>query len=560
MKKILLPLLLVLLTACNLDEKLYNYVDEDTFITDAASAQSVLLGVYRQMGVNGLYGYHLSIVFDLPTDISKVDGKITSNNRDICVNAHTADHAWVKTTWSEAYKLIYYANDFMERVEKARPSMPEQDLPLVDVYVAEARTLRALMYFELTRLFGDVALMTSTEQSNRHPSTFEQIPSAQIYDFVERELKEAAEVLPWSMQDSIRTDNSFMVSKESALGILARALVTRAGYPLRDASKWREAADVCHRIITEGGHSLLPDYEKLWKNVCNGVWDPTESLFQISFYSPTLSSNGSQNNSGMIGKWNGVHVVTNTSPLVRVDARYRALPTFMGTWKDADKDLRWGLSAVDYYYDGTTKKKISTYGNKDVDFTEAMVPGAPTVYRQPFKDGLYVAKYDLTKYVPADKQLSEGNYSNCNWYLLRYSDVLLMYAEALNEADGAPADSAYAAVNAVRRRGFGLPEDDDSGVADLPAGLSQEQFRKAIRDERAYELCFEGQRRQDLIRWGIYCDTVKDTGILLEDWREGFGDYYLGAQYTIKGRHELQPIPQTELDLMKKFKQNPNWE
>ncbi len=560
MKKFVILLLAVLATGCNLDEKLYNYVDEDGFIVDAASANNVLLGMYRQLGTNSLYGYYLSIIYDLPTDIAKVDGHQNVNNRDICLNAHTPSHAYLLSTWGAAYKEIYYANDFMERVAKARPGMTEADQQKVDVYVAEARTLRALMYFELTRLFGDIALLTTTEESHRHPSTFEQIPSAQIYDFVETELREAAEALPWAMQDAVRDDNSFMVSRESALGILARALVTRAGEPLKDASKWREAADVCRRIIKEGGHSLLKNYEDLWRNVCNGVWDPTESLFQISFYSPTLSSNSSQNNSGYIGKWNGVYVVTNTSPLVRVDARYRALPTFMGSWKDYDKDLRWSLSAADYYYDGTTKKSISTYSNKDISFEKAMADGAQTGYRQPFKDGLYVAKYDLTKYVPMDKQISEGNYSNANWYLLRYADVLLMYAEALNEADGAPADSAYAAVNAVRRRGFGLPENDASGVADLPAGMTQAQFRQAIRDERAYELCFEGQRKQDLIRWGIYYDSVMNTYNSLEGWREGFGAYYLAGEFTICGRHEIQPIPQTELDLMKKFKQNPGWE
>ena len=100
----------------------------------------------------------------------------------------------------------------------------------------------------------------------------------------------------------------------------------------------------------------------------------------------------------------------------------------------------------------------------------------------------------------------------------------------------------------------------DYSVADLTAGLSQEEFREAVRKERAYELCFEGNRKHDLIRWGIYCDTVIKTGSDLQDWNpECPKDHYLGSEYTIKGRHELQPIPQRELDLMPQYKQNPNW-
>jgi len=560
MKKII-PILIISLLAgnCSLDETLYNYVDESSFISDASSARNVLYGVYREMSTNALYGYYLSIIYDLPTDIAKVDGNSITNNRDICCNAHTPSHAWIQSTWSQAYKVIYYANDFMEKVAAARPSMSERDKSLVDVYVAEARSIRALMYFELVRLFGGVTLMTDTAQSRQHPSTFVRESKETVYQFIEKELLEAAEILPWATDDGIRSDNTCMFSKAGALGILARVYVTWAGQPVADSSKWAKAAEVCRLIVSSGRHALLDNYEDLWKNVCNGIWDPTESLVQISFYSATISSSGSQNNSGYIGKWNGVYVVTNTSKLVRVDARYRPLVTFMGSWTDWDKDCRWALSAVDYSYDGTTVVPMCSYSNKNYPFSQVMIPGSPTVLRDKLRNGLYCAKYDLTKYVPVDNQLSDGNYSNAHWYLLRYADVLLMLAEAVNESEG-PTQEAYDAVNAVRRRAFGLAQDDESGLADLAQGMTADQFREAVRTERAHELCFEGQRKQDLIRWGIYYEKVKETYQLLEEWREGFSSYYLGGEYTIKGRHELQPIPQRELDKMEQYTQNPGWE
>lgn len=551
--------LFVLACGCSLDETLYDYVDESTYITDASSARNVLYGVYRELGSNSLYGYYLSIVYDLPTDIAKVDGNAINNNRDICCNAHSPSHAYVQATWTQAYRVIYYANDFMEKARAAASAMGERDKALVDVYVAEARCIRALMYFELVRLYGGVTLMTRTSQSREHPSTFERESKETIYQFIEKELLEAAEILPWATDDPIRSDNSFMFSKGGALGILARAYLTWAGQPVADSSKWSKAADICRQIVGSGCHGLLPDYEDLWKNLCNGVWDPTESLVQISFYSSTISSSGSQNNSGYIGKWNGVYVITNTSKLVRVDARYRPVVTFAGSWKDWDKDRRWELSIADYSYDGSTQVPMCSYNNKVYPFSEVMIPGSPTVLRDKYRNGLYCAKYDLMKYVAPDNQLADGNYSNCHWYLMRYADVLLMLAEAVNESEG-PTQEAYDAVNAVRRRAFGKPQDDESGEADLAPGMSADEFREAVRTERAHELCFEGQRKQDLIRWGIYYEKVMETYELLEDWREGFSDYYVGGEYTIKGRHELLPIPQREMDKMEKYYQNPNWE
>lgn len=140
--------------------------------------------------------------------------------------------------------------------------------------------------------------------------------------------------------------------------------------------------------------------------------------------------------------------------------------------------------------------------------------------------------------------------SNVNWYILRYSDVLLLFAEALNESGGSVVD-AVDAVNAVRRRGFGDTKHD------LSYGLSREDLREAIRKERAYELCFEGHRKQDLIRWGIYYDRVMETAQELVDWYSNAN--YAVSRYIIKGRHELLPIPQRDLDMMPKCKQNPGW-
>lgn len=142
---------------------------------------------------------------------------------------------------------------------------------------------------------------------------------------------------------------------------------------------------------------------------------------------------------------------------------------------------------------------------------------------------------------------------------LRYADVLLLYAEALNEWKHGPTDEAYEAVNLVRRRGYGNP--NNTSICDLPTGLDEEEFRKVIRKERAYELAFEGHRRLDLVRWGIYYETVQNTYNALNNWwtteNEKF-NYHVYVN-TVKGKHELFPIPQRTMDLCTQYKQNPKW-
>ena len=157
--------------------------------------------------------------------------------------------------------------------------------------------------------------------------------------------------------------------------------------------------------------------------------------------------------------------------------------------------------------------------------------------------------------MPDSYQLQDNNRSNVNWYVLRYSDVLLLYAEAINEIHG-PNQDAYKYLNMVRRRAFGNDVNASSN-ADL-SGFTQEEFRQAIRDERAYELAYEGHRRQDLIRWGIYVDTIEQTYQGLMSWHETAPDYFIAVDYTRKNKHELLPIPQREVDLCG-FSQNLGW-
>lgn len=553
--------------SCSLEETNYVEIQKDTYINDATQAESVLLGVYSNLVVDGLYGYHLSMFFTLGTDEAKVEGNSLTNYRNVPNNAYTSTEDEVQATWQALYNAVYEANDFIERLSLKWEDFPtEEDRRLAAVYMAEARSLRAMMYFELVRWFGNVPLMTSTAQSSMHPSTFVQADPMEVYEFIEQDLLYAVETLPYASDDNYRTGNSFRFSKGAALGLLAKVYATWAGYPLYDETKWEMAAKTAQVLINSGKHGLLADFEQLWYNAGSGTWDPTESLIEISFYSPTITGSSTSDSSGRIGKWNGVTAAAEAVECGRIAANWKVLPTFALAWYEEGypNDKRWAISCADHKYtadDGKTS--IWTYKEngetKGGYWALAADPNAKADYRKNYNNGMCPGKWDIPKYVTEANNIVDANKSNVNWYFLRYADILLLYAEALNEWKKGPSDEAFAAVNAVRRRGYGLPVNTASSVADLDSSLGYEQFRQAVRNERAHELAFEGHRRQDLVRWGIYYDTIQETFAALAQWHDSSQEYYKLAQYTIKGKHELLPIPQRDKDLCSQFIQNPGW-
>ena len=542
MKKIIYSILSsLLLVSCSLDDHSYVEVEKKNFMRNASEAETVLLGVYENMTESALYGYQLSLLFTLGTDQAKVQGTNLDSFREVPSNSYPTTASQVMSTWEALYNAVSCANDFIERLSVAVDNFPDDEKNLAAVLMAEARTLRALYYFELVRWFGNIVLMKSTQESRLHPSLYTQASPQEVYEFIEDDLTYAIRILPYESDDTYRKNKQYRISKAAAIGLLTKVYATWAGYPVCDESKWQKAAATARQLVESGKHGLLDDFEQLWKNTSNGIWDSTESLMEVSFYARVTSSGDAV---GRIGKWNGVKGVQIDTDYIRMDSYWSVVPVFLSKWKTSQpSDIRWALSFADYTYN-SKKQQVKIWDGHT--FEDAMKAEPDSEGRLKLV-GLYPAKWDLIKY--ADTYLSDANYTNTNWYLLRYSDVLLLYAEALNELNNAPTPDAYVAINKVRRRA-GLPE---------LSGLSYEEFRQAVRDERSYELCFEGHRKQDLIRWGIYYETIKQTRLEMTGWHEEALDYYLVGEYTVKGKHELLPIPQRELDLMENCVQNPNW-
>lgn len=559
MKKIIYYILISVVcifsfSSCTLDEEPHSEMEKKNFLNNANEAETVLLGVYRTMIADAAYGWNLSILFNLGTDISQVEGSTSENFRIIPTNAFSTSQAEIQNTWATLYNGIYNANDFLERISVKMDSYSNTDKQLATIYIAEARALRALFYFELVRHYNRIPLMTNTQMSYQDPKTFKQAEPEEVYKFIEKDLLYARDILPYAIDDTYRSSNDYRLSKGAILGLLTKVYATWAGEPVKDVSKWELAATTARILIQSGKHSLLPNYEKLWENTCNGLWDPTESLIEISFYSPTVSGNSDP--VGRIGKWNGVKTTAIAGERGSCAGNVKVIHTFVLDWRNAgDGDIRRDLSIANYKYDDN--KVLWVKSASDTDLT-AENKDKNKDQAQKNKQNYTPAKWDIEKYAIANKLINNDK-SNVNWYFLRYADVLLLYAEALNEWKHGPTDEAYEAVNLVRRRGYGNP--NNTSICDLPTGLDEEEFRKVIRKERAYELAFEGHRRLDLVRWGIYYETVQNTYNALNNWwtteNEKF-NYHVYVN-TVKGKHELFPIPQRTMDLCTQYKQNPKW-
>lgn len=542
-----LALCILPFTSCSdlLDEDPRSEIRKNNYMNNATEAKNVLLGVYRDMVSDNMYALNLSIYFDITNDLAQCEGNTTNSFRDYPANAFTTSNSYVQNTWAALYNAIYDANDFIERLEAKMITYNTEDQALAKLYLAEARGLRALYYFELVRWYGHIALITSTSESYKNPETFVQADPTDVYKYIENDLKYAIDVLPYATEDELRGDNKFRLSKGAVLGLLTRVYATWAGAPLKDTSKWELAAQTASLLINSGKHRLLDSYEQLWKNTCNGVWDPAESLIEVSFFAPTVTGSASEDPCGRIGKWNGVAVSEIEGKRASNSANVKVIHPFYLRWKEKEpNDLRRDLSIANYKY---APNKILY-----VKESELEDPSAGQKNKQIYTP----AKWDTEKYVEQHNSLLNKDKSNINWYILRYADVLLLYAEALNECHNGPTSDALAAINMVRRRGYGKPYLTGNSAIDLKT-MSYEDFKKAVQNERAYELAFEGQRRQDLVRWGIYYESIVNTYKDIVGWYpEG---NFMAYTFTKKGKHELLPIPQRDLDLMKKFNQNPGW-
>ncbi len=394
--------------------------------------------------------------------------------------------------WTGYYGVITKCNVVLDQVARDSANTPE---PTKNLAKAEARFLRGYSYFMLVRLFGNIPLV-DTVLTNVGESNISQSAPAAVYAFIEQDLQYAASILPakWDVKYIGRATSG------AANGMLAKVYLYQ--------KKWGQAMAAADVVIGSGVYDLNTPYDKIFTE--DGE-NSSESVFEIQAYA---DANHKEDSYGV---------------------QYANVQGVRGTdWND----LGWGFNVpsaqLDAAYEPGDPRKASTI---------LYAPStAPTKYGEVFPVEPN-PRYNEKVYTNPTVRAAVGD--RFGWWMniriLRYADVLLMYAEAANELGGAAnTDSALSKLEMVRARA----RNGNNAILPAVTTTDQGELRTAIQHERRIELAMEHERFFDLVRWGIAANVLHAAG---------------KTNFT-PGRDELLPIPQTQIDLSKGvLKQNPGY-
>lgn len=487
-------IVLLSFNSCNkfLDQKPITDVSTDVVFSDVPSALKALAGVYSRMVGDAGYGIRVSLYYPLDTDeVQGPTGAGDNDRRDIARYAATPGNAQITNPFNQMFAGIEYANICIANIPKMAmySNGTDQEKKKLQRMYGEALTLRAQFYTEAIRNWGDLpanfAPASTLATSNPFPSRTNRDT---IYDRLLEDLKLAATLVPWRNELSAIGDGADeRITKGTVKGLRARIALYRGGFSLRQDGVVKRSADYLKyyqiardeaaEVMASNQHSLNPSYKALWKDQVNAraVADPNgELMFQAS------GIGGVGAGDTKLAYYNGPTVNALGNKSINI------LPTYFYAFDSTD--LRRDVTCAIYNVAADGSAKIG----------QAITAICDGKYRRDWISNPTVS--------PADKI----QYFSLKWQILRYADVMLMFAEAENELNG-PTAAAYNAVNQVRRRGYGQSITAPNAAVDLPAGLSKASFFTAIVKERSLELGGEGVRKYDLIRWNMLASKINET-------------------------------------------------
>lgn len=411
--------------------------------------------------------------------------------------------------WRDFYKAIFRANQVLAYV----PSITFADEAKKDRILAQARFIRALYYFQIALLWEDAVIVTEPSEPDDEP---EQRTEADIWALVEEDLNWAKDRLPDQWDEA----NVGRATKGAAKALLARAYAQQKKYPQAKAElDW---------LVTGDGkqyYGLVADYRD---NFTHTNENNIESVFEIQF---------SDRNKGNDGD--------NLSASMGFQRTQFFAPGGIG-WQDG-KARAWLITEYkkELTKDGKYDRRLLTnifYRQAYKDFPDA-ANNDTLVYNRKWDVAAWANETFIKKYSTYYYRDREDYHAPNNFRFIRYADVLLLYAEMLNETGQTAA--AYQYVNMVRERPSTNLQKLE--VAYPAIGNDQVLFRKRLQMERSLELCFEAVRWMDLKRWGLLT-----TQAGLDELRSRDVDF---DNFTL-GKHHRLPIPQIEVDNNTKLDQN----
>ena len=435
--------------------------------------------------------------------------------------------------WKVYYAGVYRCNELVtHEAQIAWESEANHAL-----YMAECRAIRALLYFDMVRLWGNIPLFLEPSSENR-----EQADPTDVYNAIVADLKFAAENIPATA--NMATSDNGRITRYAAEAMLARVYLFYTGYygkDLADLTK-AEVINYLDDIVTNGGYALVPDFKSLWPAASlvpaegKNEWDPELSTYAGSVnsefilqqkFTPTQDYNGN-NDSNRWQVMMGMRSI-NYCPYGKGWGAATVTPAFVAKFAG---DPRLTASVINIASEGVPAAEGYAAGVKDWrEFTGYCVKKYSPIA---FPDGLNASRPDGS----GDLQITNSQ----DWVIMRYADVLLMVAEL----GGTPSMTAQSALDAVRGR-VGLPS--------VPATFEN------VMNERALELAFEGHRYWDLLRQGIdkAADAIVATaGPVKNGGIDATVSYDRSKIITSQG---LSQIPNSQIILANGvLKQNPGWQ
>jgi len=489
-------------------DKKPSFLVPENYYSNEKDVNAALAGVYDILSQESMWGGQLPIRHNATTDESFFS--YTSFTTGPFRYNYDASDPYVASLWKNLYVGIERANTLLANLDRA-----DMDAAKKAVVRGEALFLRGFYYFTLVQYYGDVPLKLQPSNSVNNVD-LARTPYKDVYAQIIADMKEAEPLV----KTATAIGSSGEISQSTVRGILARVFLTMAGAPLHDTEKFRDAREWALKVKESGEHMLNPDYTQIFINEVKDIEDVKECIWEAECYG---TNNDAFREGGRIGNENGVLCRATSFDVIGYAYGFNST-----TWK------------LYYLYSNNDVRRdwaISTYSLAP-DGTKTML-AANNIYGR--NTAKWRREYELLS--PKNK-----NYTPTNFPMLRYADVLLMLAEAENEVTG-PTTLAHEALNLVRKR---------AGLTDTTIA-TQDGFRMEIRNERARELCFEGLRKPDLIRWGIFVQTMQDASDEIKAHASASYSYAAVNASNVTDRHLLYPIPLTEMSLNKKMTQNPGW-
>ena len=521
-------------TSCSdfLDQSSPSELTTEAVFNNTYYTSQVLNKVYGALTEDNTYSNFMSIVAGLSTDCELVDGlgadaANTSSERGNM--NYNCNPGWSKLAqvWDAMYEAIEYANQVVGGVNNS-PLLETGDASEKKEmlrYRAEAKTLRAMLYLDLIRLWGDVPFKTDVSEGDLSNAYIGKTDRDEIMDSLIVDLQESIEYLPWAGEESYTTEH---ITKGYAHGLLANIALTRAGFSIRERAKegyitaanhsdpvyptqrcgdekraelYKLAEQHLASVINSGRHALTASVSEYWRmmNIAQLQTAQPENLFEIPMV---------LNKSGELGYTVGFRIngqtpffglKGNSTGKLKMTAPY--FWSFDQSGKDARRDITCANSQI-RNRDGVIKEEI--LGNS------------------PF--GIYCGKWDYrimsenSTWLAAVRagDASAKICSGVNVVKMRYPYVLLMYAEVVNEnygPDGHGVDaegqtcslSAKDALVEVHRRAY---NDKAEGERFINNVIAEKGFFEAVVQENAWELAGEGVRKFDLIRWNLLSEKI----------------------------------------------------